>query len=168
MISFALSRFTSFAPRHSPLGPKTMASTSALSLLPPSPIPSAAHSRSPLEVPQLLPPSTSFLSTASSNISLLTTTTTRTQLPTNQDWWKWATPTTDLAAKSLASPEGDMLGIEMNMAITGAGEGDTGFVGSKEGRKDGKMVGDWRLGQALGSGMSGELPFRVLRSLMSS
>ena len=44
----------------------------------------------------------------------------------------------------------------MNMARTGAGEGDSGFVGTKEGRKDGKMVGDWRLGQALGSGMSGE------------
>ena len=44
----------------------------------------------------------------------------------------------------------------MNMARTGAGEEDSGFVGSKEGRKDGKMVGDWRLGQALGSGMSGQ------------
>ena len=158
-IHFALSRLASavsfLSTRFSKCRrPRDMASPSGLSLLPPSPIPSAAHSRSPIEVPHLLAPSSSFLSTNSSNTS--NGTTTRTQLPTNQDWWKWATPTIDLAAKSLASPTGDLTGIEMNMARTGVGEGDSGFVGSKEGRKDGKMVGDWRLGQALGSGMSGK------------
>lgn len=59
----------------------------------------------------------------------------------------------DLAAKTLRNSETAAAIYEENVARTGVRASFE--MGTREGRTDEKMVGSWRVGQAIGSGMSG-------------
>lgn len=98
-----------------------------LALLPPSPLPSLLHSRS-----LSLPPTSIDSSHKESGESL-----------GNEDWWRWSSPTIQEVKKSQTIGQRS-LGLNT-------------FSQASKKRTEGKLVGEWRVGEVLGQGSSGRL-----------
>ncbi|GAA5856669.1 hypothetical protein JCM8547_005922 [Rhodosporidiobolus lusitaniae] len=113
----------------------------SVALRPPAPVPSPAHGRFPPSPPSSSPSD----STPAPPLP-----------PTEDDWYLYPAPTR-FSAKSLVPPVDVKKVLEKRRARRkaggkGEGEGEGGL-----GRKEHKMLGEWRVGESLGKGTSGHV-----------